>query len=173
MALVKLANYADAEPAARKVFDDIMETRDSDYVNNIWRALSAHPPLLERFWGLMKAVMVKPSRLDPLTKELIYLAVSITNNCGYCINSHTAAARKKGLDDEMLGELNEIVALANAGNRLTQGLQVPVDEVFKGKHRDSEWKAPVRRKAAGKRVATAKSAAGRSAAKRKTGARRG
>lgn len=164
MALVKLANYADAEPAARKVFDDIMQTRDSDYVNNIWRALAAHPPLLERFWGLMKAVMVKPSRLDPLTKELIYLAVSITNNCGYCINSHTAAARKKGLDEEMLGELNEIVALANAGNRLTQGLQVPVDEVFKSKHKDTAWKAPRRKKPA------AKSPLRAAAAKRRTAA---
>lgn len=150
MAQVKLANYADAKPAARKVFDDIMATRNSDYVNNIWRALAVHPPLLERFWGLMKAVMVKPSRLDPLTKELIYLAVSITNNCGYCINSHTAAARKKGLDDEVLAELNEIVALANAGNRLTQGLQVPVDEVFKPKGKDKAWKAPAGRSAAKK-----------------------
>jgi AhpD family alkylhydroperoxidase len=150
MAQVKLANYADAKPAARKVFDDIMATRNSDYVNNIWRALAVHPPLLERFWGLMKEVMVKPSRLDPLTKELIYLAVSITNNCGYCINSHTAQARKKGLDDEVLAELNEIVALANAGNRLTQGLQVPVDEVFRTAHKDKAWKAPARKAAARK-----------------------
>jgi AhpD family alkylhydroperoxidase len=160
MAQVKLANYADAKPAARRVFDDIMATRNSDYVNNIWRALAVHPPLLERFWGLMKEVMVKPSRLDPLTKELIYLAVSITNNCGYCINSHTAAARKKGLDDEVLAELNEIVALANAGNRLTQGLQVPVDEAFKTRHKDAAWKAPARKSAAGK------------SAKRQTGTRK-
>lgn len=168
MALVKLANYADANPAARKVFDDIMATRDSEYVNNIWRALAAHPPLLERFWGLMKAVMLKPSRLDPLTKELIYLAVSITNNCGYCINSHTAAARKKGLDDEVLAELNEIVALANAGNRLTQGLQVPVDDAFKPKHKDKAWKAPARRKATKQRVAK-KVATKKMATKKKTG----
>jgi AhpD family alkylhydroperoxidase len=86
--------------------------------------------------------MIKPSRLDPLTKELIYLAVSITNDCTYCINSHTAAARSKGLDDEVLGELNEIVALANAGNRLTSGLQIEVDKVFEQKHKDSKWKAP-------------------------------
>ncbi len=163
MAQVKLANYAEASPAARKVFDDIMATRNSDYVNNIWRALAVHPPLLERFWSLMKAVMVKPSRLDPLTKELIYLAVSITNNCGYCINSHTAAARKKGLDDEMLAELNEIVALANAGNRLTQGLQVPVDAAFKPNYRDTAWKAP--RRAANKRTKPA------GAARRKAPAR--
>ena len=142
MAMVKLANYADASPEARAVFDDIMATRDSDYVNHIWRALAAHPPALKRFWEQMKAVMIKPSRLDPLTKELIYLAVSITNDCTYCINSHTAAARKKGMDDEILGELNEIVALASAGNRLTFGLQVEVDEVFRQKHDYSEWKVP-------------------------------
>ena len=142
MAKVRLANYADAKPAARAVFDDIMATRNTDYVNNIWRALAVHPPLLERFWGLLKEVMVKPSRLDPLTKEMIYLAVSITNSCDYCINSHIAAARKKGMDDEMLAELNEIVALANAGNRLTVGFQVEVDEVFKSDTKPSSWKAP-------------------------------
>ena len=142
MALVKLANYADASPEAREVFDDIMATRGSDYVNHIWRALAMHPPLLKRFWGQMKEIMVKPSRLDPLTKELIYLAVSITNDCTYCINSHTVQARKKGMDDEILGELNEIVALANAGNRLTSGLQLEVDEVFEQKHKYTAWKAP-------------------------------
>jgi len=152
MALVKLVNYADAAPEARAVFDDIMATRDSEYVNHIWRALAAHPPLLKRFWGQMKEIMVKPSRLDPLTKELIYLAVSITNDCTYCINSHTAAARKKGLDDGILGELNEIVALANAGNRLTSGLQVEVDEVFEQTHKVSKWKLPRSvRKKSGKR----------------------
>jgi AhpD family alkylhydroperoxidase len=161
MALVKLANYADASPEARAVFDDIMETRGTDYVNHIWRALAMHPPLLERFWSQMKEIMVKPSRLDPLTKELIYLAVSITNDCTYCINTHTAAARKKGLDDEILGELNEIVALANAGNRLTSGLQVEVDEVVQQKHKYTKWKAP-RSARAGK----AKSAVSR---KRQTG----
>ena len=158
MALVKLANYADASPEAREVFDDIMATRGNDYVNHIWRALAVHPPLLKRFWGQMKEIMVKPSRLDPLTKELIYLAVSITNDCTYCINSHTAQARKKGLDDEILGELNEIVALANAGNRLTSGMQLEVDEMFKQKHRYSNWKAPspAGRKAAAKRTASNK-----------------
>jgi AhpD family alkylhydroperoxidase len=147
MALVKLANYKDAAPEVQAVFDDIMATRNTDYVNHIWRALAAHPPLLKRFWKQMKEIMIKPSRLDPLTKELIYLAVSITNDCQYCINTHTAAARKKGLDDEVLGELNEIVALANAGNRLTSGLQVEVDEVIAPKHKYTEWKAPRRTKA--------------------------
>jgi len=131
MAQVKLVNYQEASPEVRAVFDDIMATRKTDYVNNIWRALAVHPPLLKRFWRQMKEVMVKPSRLDPLTKELLYLAVSVTNNCEYCINSHSFAARKHGMDDAMLAEFNEIVALANAGNRLTMGLQVEIDERFK------------------------------------------
>jgi AhpD family alkylhydroperoxidase len=124
------------------VFDDIRATRNTDYVNNIWRALAVHPPMLKRFWGYMKEVMVKESRLDSLTKEYIYLAVSITNNCEYCITSHTAAARRHGLDDGMLGELAEIVALANAGNRLSIGLQVEPDERFKPQHKDKPWSLP-------------------------------
>ena len=139
MAQVKLVNYREASAEVRAVFDDIMETRNTDYINNIWRALASNPPVLKRFWGQMKAVMVKPSRLDPLTKELIYLAVSINNNCDYCINSHTFAARKHGLDDEMLAELTEVVALANAGNRLTIGLQVEPDERFKPKRAAEPW----------------------------------
>lgn len=133
MAQVKLVQDRDASSEVRSVFDDIRTTRNTDYVNNIWRALAVHPPLLKRFWSQMKEVMVKDSRIDPLAKEFIYLAVSITNNCEYCINSHIAAARKKGMDDQTLAELVEIVALANAGNRLTQGLQVEVDERFKPK----------------------------------------
>jgi AhpD family alkylhydroperoxidase len=154
MALVKLTNYKDAAPEAQAVFDDIMATRNTDYVNHIWRALAAHPPLLKRFWTQMKEIMVKPSRLDPMTKELIYLAVSITNDCTYCINTHTAAARKKGMDNEILGELNEIVALANAGNRLTSGLQVEVDAAVAQKHKYTEWKAP--RRVASKKPASKK-----------------
>ena len=96
MAQVKLVNYDEASAEVRVVFDDIMKTRNTDYINNIWRALASNPPVLRRFWGQMKEVMVKPSRLDQLTKELIYLAVSINNNCDYCINSHTFAARKHG-----------------------------------------------------------------------------
>ncbi len=139
MAQVKLVNYDEASAEVRAVFDDIMKTRNTDYINNIWRALASNPPVLKRFWGQMKEVMVKPSRLDPLTKELIYLAVSINNNCDYCINSHTFAARKHGLDDEMLGELAEVIALANAGNRLTIGLQVEPDERFKPKRPAEPW----------------------------------
>ena len=141
MAQVKLVNYAEASAEVRAVFDDIMKTRNTDYINNIWRALATNPPVLKRFWSQMKEVMVKPSRLDPLTKELIYLAVSVNNNCEYCITSHTFAARKHGLDDAMLTEFNEIVALANAGNRLTMGLQVEPDERFKPKHPQAEWSA--------------------------------
>ena len=139
MAQVKLVNYDEASAEVRAVFDDIMATRNTDYINNIWRALASNPPVLKRFWTQMKEVMVKPSRLDPLTKELIYLAVSVNNNCEYCITSHTFAARKHGLDDAMLAEFNEIVALANAGNRLTMGLQVEPDERFKPKHTDEAW----------------------------------
>ena len=137
--LVKLVNYDEATPEVKEIFDDIMDTRNSEYVNNIWRALASHPPLLKQFWSQMKEVMIKPSRLDPLTKELIYLAVSITNNCEYCINSHTAAARNKGLDDEVLGELNAIVSLANAGNKLTEGYQLPIDDMFVSFEAQSDW----------------------------------
>ncbi len=140
MAKVKLINYGDAVEEAKKVFDDIMEVRGTKYVNNIWRALANYPPLLKRFWEQMREVMVKPSRIDPLTKEMIYLAVSITNNCDYCINSHIAAARSKGMDDEVLCELNEIVGLANQGNRLTQGLQVDVDNILKDDYEETRWK---------------------------------
>jgi AhpD family alkylhydroperoxidase len=153
MATVKLVNYAKAKPEVRAVFEDIMATRGTDYINNIWRALAVHPPLLRRFWSQMKEVMVKPSRFDPLTKELIYLAVSITNSCEYCINSHTAAARKKGLDDGKLAELNEIVALANAGNRLATGFQVEVDAIFRHELQSSRWKSPRRIGGKAKRLA--------------------
>ena len=150
MAQVKLVNYDEASAEVRAVFDDIMKTRNTDYINNIWRALASNPPVLKRFWTQMKEVMIKPSRLDPLTKELIYLAVSINNNCDYCINSHTFAARKHGLDDEMLAELTEIIGLANAGNRLTIGLQVQPDERFKPDRPATPWSAKTKR-AAGKR----------------------
>ena len=131
MAQVKLVQDNEASEEVRAVFDDIRKTRNTDYINSIWRALAAHPPVLKRFWGQMKEIMAKESRIEALTKEYIYLAVSITNNCEYCINSHIAAARKQGMDDATLAELIEIVALANAGNRLTQGLQVEVDERYK------------------------------------------
>ncbi len=139
MAKVKLLNYREASKEARLIFDDIMTTRKSAYVNNIWRALANYPPMMRRFWDQMKAVMIRPSKIDPLTKEMIYLAVSITNNCEYCINSHIAAARSKGMDDEILCELNEIVGLANHGNKLTQGLQVDIDKSLHDYEGETPW----------------------------------
>ena len=97
MAMVGLVEYADASPAVKAVYDDIMATRKVDWINNIWKALATHPPTLARIWAQVKAVMGPGTRLDPLTKELIYLAVSMTNNCEYCIHSHGAAARKQGM----------------------------------------------------------------------------
>ena len=132
MALTKLIEYDDASPEVRAVYDDILATRKTDWINNVWKALANHPPTLRQFWTEVKEVMGREGgKLDPLTRELIYVAVSMTNNCEYCIRSHTAAARRKGLDDEMLGELIEVVALANKGNRLAIGYQVEVDDRFK------------------------------------------
>lgn len=121
-----LIEYEDASPAVRAVYDDIMATRQTDRVNNFWKALAAHPPTLAQVWSEVKAVMA-PGALDPLVKEMIYVAVSATNGCDYCISTHTAAARAKGLSDEMLGELLAVTALANKTNRLANGYRVPLD----------------------------------------------
>tara|TARA_B100000282_G_scaffold105347_1_gene74612 strand:- start:357 stop:788 length:432 start_codon:yes stop_codon:yes gene_type:complete len=139
MALTKLINYKEASPKVKKIFDDIMKTRKTKYVNNIWRALALSPKLLDSFWTMVKEIMIKPSKIDPLNKELIYLAVSITNNCEYCIKSHYSAAKKKGLTDEVFAEFNQIVALANATNKLTHGLQVDVDDMFINENMNSKW----------------------------------
>ncbi len=112
------------------VFDDIKATRKVDTVNNFWLALAVHPPTLRRTWESVKEVMAAGA-LDPLTKELIYLAVSATNQCGYCMASHSASARAKGMSDEMLGELMAVVGLANQTNALAAGYRVAVDEAFK------------------------------------------
>ncbi len=130
MATVHLVEYDAAPPPVRRVYDDIMRTRQTDRVNNFWKALAVHPELLQRTWESVKAVMA-PGALDPLTKEMIYIAVSVVNGCQYCINSHTAAARKKGLTDEMLCELLAVVATANQTNALANGFQVEVDEAFR------------------------------------------
>jgi AhpD family alkylhydroperoxidase len=130
MPTVKPVPYADASPAVRAVYDDIMATRKVDWINNFWTTLAAHPPTLKRTWESVKEVMA-PGALDPLVKEMIYLAVSATNNCEYCIRSHTAAARKAGMTDAMLGELMAVVGMANETNRLANGLQVEVDDRFK------------------------------------------
>ncbi len=126
-----LIEYEDASDEVRAVYDDIRATRKTDYINNFWKALAVHPPTLRRTWEMVKDVMTRPGALDPLTRELIYLAVSVTNGCEYCTASHKAAARAKGMTDEMYGELLAIVGAANLTNRLAEGFAVPVDERFK------------------------------------------
>ena len=121
--------HADVAPRARAVFDDIKRTRNVEDVNNFWKYLAADPALLERTWTSVKEVM-SPGALDPLVKEMIYVAVSVTNGCGYCIASHSAAARKAGMSDAMFGELMAVVGMANETNRLANGYRVPVDPAF-------------------------------------------
>ena len=132
MATVKL--WTDQEVAAddrvKAVFDDIRATRKSDFVNNFWRALANQPELLERTWASSKTVMLTPGELDPLTKELIYIAVSATNTCSYCVHSHTAAARAKGLTDQQYAEFLAVVGMASTTNALATALQIPVDPEF-------------------------------------------
>ena len=130
MSLVTLVEYADAGPEVRAVYDDIMATRGTDWINNFWKALAHDPVLLRRTWEHVKQVMA-PGALDPLVKEMVYVAVSATNGCEYCTYSHTASARRQGMSDAMFMELMAVVALANATNRLVDGLRVPVDERFK------------------------------------------
>jgi AhpD family alkylhydroperoxidase len=130
MALVKLIEYAEAGPQVKAVYDDIMRTRNIDWINNFWKALANDPRDLKRVWENVKQVMA-PGALDPLVKEMIYVAVSASNGCEYCIHSHTAAARKKGMSDAMLMELMAVVGLANETNRLSDGLRVEVDDRFK------------------------------------------
>ncbi len=130
MATVPLPHDPEADPRVRRVFDDIRATRKTDFVNNLWRALAFDPPLLQRTWAEVKALMATPTLLDPLTKEMIYIAVSIANSCSYCVHSHTAAARAKGMSSAQHAELLALVALAARTNHLANGLQVPVDGVF-------------------------------------------
>ena len=129
--------YEDASPEVREVYDDIMTTRKVDWVNNFWKALAAQPELLRRTWRGVKTVMA-PGAIDALTKEMLYVAVSVTNGCRYCINSHTAAARKKGLTDDMLSELMAVVGMANQTNALANGFQLEVDEAFHNGGRNSD-----------------------------------
>ena len=130
MALVPLIEYAHAAPEVRAIYDDIMTTRGVDWINNFWKALANDPKELARVWQNVKQVMA-PGALDPLVKEMVYVAVSATNGCEYCTYSHTAAARKKGMSDAMLMELLAVVGLANETNRLANGLRVDVDRQFK------------------------------------------
>src|SRR5689334_25013374 len=129
MATLGLVEYEDASPEVRAVYDDIMRTRGTDWINNFWKALAHDPATLRRTWLSIKEIM-SPGALDALTKEMLYLAVSATNQCGYCIASHTAAARKAGMSDAMLAELMAVVGMANETNRLASGYQVEVDERF-------------------------------------------
>lgn len=132
MATVHLFTDAEvaANPAVKAVFDDIRATRKSDFVNNFWRALANDPATLARVWETIKAVMLAEGAIDPLTREMIYIAVSATNGCTYCVQSHTAAARAKGLTDRQHGELLSIIALAAQTNSLATAMQVPPDPEF-------------------------------------------
>ena len=127
MALGRLIEYEEAGEEVRAVYDDIMATRGTDWVNNFWKVLAQHPESLRRTWESVKQVMA-PGALDPLTKEMLYVAVSVTNNCEYCITSHIAGARQKGMNEAMLHELLAVVGMANETNRLANGYRVPVDE---------------------------------------------
>ena len=130
MATLGLIRYEDASAEVRAIYDDIMATRKTDWINNFWQALAHDPAALRRTWQSIKEIMA-PGSLDALTKEMIYLAVSATNQCGYCIASHTAAARKAGMTGAMLAELMAVVGMANETNRLASGYQVEIDERFK------------------------------------------
>lgn len=130
MATLGLVEYADAPPEVRVVYDDIMATRGTNWINNFWKALARDPATLRRTWESIRQIMA-PGALDPLTKELLYVAVSATNQCAYCIASHTAAARKAGMTDAMFAELMAVVGMANETNRLASGYQVEIDEPFK------------------------------------------
>jgi AhpD family alkylhydroperoxidase len=130
MAAVGLIEYADASPEVRAVYDDIMATRRTDWINNFWKALANDPATLRRTWNSIKEIMA-PGALDPLTKEMLYVAVSATNQCPYCIASHTAAARKAGMTEQMFAELMAVVGMANETNRLASGYRVEIDDKFK------------------------------------------
>jgi AhpD family alkylhydroperoxidase len=130
VALVTLIEYADAPAEVRAVYDDIMRTRGVDWINNFWKALANEPRELRRVWENVKQVMA-PGALDPLVKEMVYVAVSATNGCEYCTYSHTAGARKKGMTDAMFMELMAVVGLANETNRLANGFRMPVDPQFR------------------------------------------
>ncbi len=130
MATYGFTEYQDASPEVRAVYDDIMATRKVDWINNFWKALAHDPATLKRTWLSIKEIMA-PGKLDALTKEMIYLAVSATSQCSYCIASHTAAAKKAGMSEEMFAELMAVVGMANETNRLASGYQVEIDPQFR------------------------------------------
>ena len=133
MAALGTIEYADASPEVKAVYDDIMAVRQTDYINNFWKALAHDPTTLKRTWESIKQIMGPGGAIDPLTKEMIYIAVSVTNQCNYCIASHTAAARKGGMTNAMFAELMAVVGMANETNKLVTGYQVEIDERFKTK----------------------------------------
>ena len=130
MATVPLIEYEDASPEVRAVYDDIREVRQTDFINNFWKGLANNPAQLKRTWEQIKAVMA-PGALDPLTKEMLYVAVSVANACEYCIHSHTAAAKAKGMTEAQHAELLAVIGMANSTNGLVSTLQVSVDDVFR------------------------------------------
>jgi len=130
MSTFGLIEYNEASAEVRAIYDDIMATRKTDWINNFWKAIAHDPATLRRTWESLKAIM-GPGALDPLTKELIYVAVSVTNNCHYCIASHTASAFKKGMTPEMFKELQAVIGMANETNKMVTGYQVEIDERFK------------------------------------------
>ena len=130
MSTFGLIEHKDASPEVKAVYDDIMATRKTDYINNFWKAIAHDPALLKRTWESLKSIMA-PGALDPLTKELLYIAVSVTNNCNYCIASHTVSAQKKGMTDAMFKELMAVVGMANETNKMVTGYQVEIDTEYK------------------------------------------
>ena len=131
MATLGLIEYENASPEVRAVYDDIMQVRQTDWINNFWKALAHDPLTLRRTWESIKQIMGPGGALDPLVKEMIYVAVSATNQCPYCIASHTVSARKAGMTDAMFAELMAVVGMANETNRLASGYQVEIDEKFR------------------------------------------
>ena len=136
MPISRFVEYEDAPPEVRAVYDDIMATRRVDWVNNFWKALAQHPPTLIRTWESLKQVMA-PGALDPVTKEMLYVAVSVANGCDYCINSHIAGARRAGMSEAMLGELLAVVAMASETNALATAYQVELDDRLRDAARSS------------------------------------
>ena len=130
MSTLGLIEYQDASPEVRAVYDDIMTTRKTDWINNFWKAIAHDPATLKRTWEDIKQIMA-PGALDPLTKEMIYVAVSVTNQCPYCIAAHTVSAQKKGMTDDMFKELMSVVGMANETNKMVTGYQVEIDAQFK------------------------------------------
>ena len=129
MSTVKLVEYDEASAEVRAVYDDIRQVRQTDFINNFWKALANHPASLKRVWSTGKEVMA-PGDIDTLTKEMIYIAVSVANACEYCVHSHTSAAFSKGMTEAQYGELLAVIALAQQNNGLASGMQVPVDEAY-------------------------------------------